>query len=141
MVDDNRTVPELLDRARPLRVDVAALATLERAGLIAKRFSAPSAAESEAASAPRSETEVQQLLAAQQQLGNAIKQQLGVRGYLIMIRLQRANRYSLLVRGPQHYLAQEMPAISDHDPTKRVPISPPAGICAPAWSRRCAEGM
>ena len=91
MVDGNRTVAELLERAGPLRADVAALATLERAGLIAKRFSAPSAADPEAASAPRGESETQQLLAAQQQLSNAIKQHLGFRGYLMMMRLQRAN--------------------------------------------------
>jgi hypothetical protein len=90
MVDGHRTVAEVLERAQALRVDVAALATLERAGLIALRFSAPSAAESEAASAPRSESEVQQFLAAQQQLSNAINQHLGFRGYLMMMRLQRA---------------------------------------------------
>jgi hypothetical protein len=55
----------VLELARALRVDVAALATLERAELIAKRFSAPSTAESEAASAPRGESEVQRFLAAQ----------------------------------------------------------------------------
>ena len=90
MVDGNRTVAEVLERARALRVDVAALATLERAGLIAKRFSAPSGAESEAASAPRSATEVQRFLAAQQQLSNAINEHLGFRGYMMRMRLQRA---------------------------------------------------
>ena len=91
MVDGNRTVAEVLERAQALRVDVAALATLERAGLIAKRFSAPSAAESEATSAPRSESEIQRFIAAQQQLSNAIKQHLGFRGYMMMMRLQRAS--------------------------------------------------
>jgi hypothetical protein len=92
IVDGNRTVAAVLERARPLRVDVAALTTLERAGLIAKRFSAPSAAESEAASAPRSESEVQQFIAARQQLSNAINQHLGFRGYMMMMmRLQRAS--------------------------------------------------
>jgi hypothetical protein len=90
MVDGSRTVAEVLERARALRVDVTALATLERAGMIAKRFSAPSAAESELASAPRSETEVQQFLAAQQQLSDAINEHLGFRGYMMMMRLQRA---------------------------------------------------
>ena len=52
MVDGNRTVAEVLERARVLRVDVSALVTLERAGLIAKRFSAPSSTEA-AAHAPR----------------------------------------------------------------------------------------
>jgi hypothetical protein len=91
MVDGSRTVAEVLDRARVLRVDVTALATLERSGLIAKRFSAPSAAESEVATAPRSETEVQRFLVAQQQLSDAINQHLGFRGYMMMMRLQRAS--------------------------------------------------
>jgi hypothetical protein len=91
MVDGNRTVAEVLERARALRVDAAALATLESAGLIAKRFSAPSAAESEAASAPRSESEIQRFIAAQQQLSNAINKHLGFRGYMMMLRLQRAH--------------------------------------------------
>jgi len=73
MVDGNRTVAEVLERARALRVDVAAVATLERAGLIAKRFSAPSAADPEAASAPRGESETQQLLAAQKQSNSAMQ--------------------------------------------------------------------
>jgi hypothetical protein len=91
MVDGSRTVAEVLERARVLRVDVTALATLERSGLIAKRFSAPSAAEYEAAAAPRSEGEVQQFLTAQQQLSDAINQHLGFRGYMMMMRLQRAS--------------------------------------------------
>jgi hypothetical protein len=91
MVDGTRTVAEVLQRARALRVDVTALATLERAGLIGKRFSAPSAAESDAASAPRSESEVQRFLTAQQQLSNAINEHLGFRGYMMMMRLQRAS--------------------------------------------------
>ena len=91
MVDGHRSVAEVLERARALRVDVTALATLERSGLIAKRFSAPSAAESEAAPAPRSESEVQQFLTAQRQLSNAINEHLGFRCYMMMMRLQRAS--------------------------------------------------
>jgi hypothetical protein len=91
MVDGNRTVAEVLERARALRVDVAALETLERAGLIAKRFSAPSSSDPEAASVPRSESEIQQFLAAQKQLSNAINEHLGFRGYMMIMRLQRAN--------------------------------------------------
>ena len=67
MVDGNRTIAEVLVRARAINADAAAVATLERAGLIAKRFSVPSAAEGETAPAPRSENEVQRFLAAQQQ--------------------------------------------------------------------------
>ena len=90
IVDGTRTVAEVLERARALRVDVSALATLERAGLIAQRFSAPSSAESDAAPPPRSENEVQRFLAAQQQLSDAINKHLGFRGYMMMMRLQRA---------------------------------------------------
>jgi hypothetical protein len=91
MVDGNRSVGEVLERARALRVDASAFATLERAGLIAKRFSAPSAAESQTVSVPRSEDEVQRFLAAQQQVSDTINARLGFRGYLMMMRLQRAS--------------------------------------------------
>ena len=91
MVDGNRTVGEVLQRARALRVDPTAFAELERAGLIAKRFSAPSATESGTAPAARSEDEVQRFLAAQQKVSDAINAHLGFRGYLMMMRLQRAS--------------------------------------------------
>ena len=92
MIDGNRTVAEVLVRARAVRADAAALATLERVGLIAKRFSAPSSSEGdgEAAAVPRSEDEVQRFLTAQQQISDAINNHLGFRGYLMMMRLQRA---------------------------------------------------
>jgi hypothetical protein len=90
MIDGNRTVGEVLERARALRVDTSALSALERAGLIAKRFSVPSVAEDEKASAPRSEEEVERFIAAQQQLSDLINEHLGFRGYLMMMRLQRA---------------------------------------------------
>jgi hypothetical protein len=91
MVDGNRTVGEVLQRARALRVDPTAFAELERAGLIAKRFSAPSATESGTAPAARSEDEVQRFLAAQRKVSDAINAHLGFRGYLMMMRLQRAS--------------------------------------------------
>ena len=91
MINGHRTVAEVLERAGALRLDADAFASLERAGLIAKRFSAPSAAKSGAASAPRSETEVQRFLDAQRQLSDAIKAHLGFRGYMMIMRLQRAN--------------------------------------------------
>lgn len=91
MVDGNRTVAEVLQRGRALRVDASAFAELERAGLIAKRFSAPSAAESANVPVPRSEDEVQRFLAAQQKVSDTINAHLGFRGYLMMMRLQRAS--------------------------------------------------
>src|SRR5438445_287700 len=42
------------------------------------------------APAPRSEDEVERFIAAQQQLSDLINQHLGFRGYLMMMRLQRA---------------------------------------------------
>jgi hypothetical protein len=91
MVDGNRTVAQVLERARVLRVDVTALVTLERAGLIAKRFSAPSSTEAGADTpAVRSENEVERFLAAQQKISDAINEHLGFRGYMLMMRLQRA---------------------------------------------------
>jgi hypothetical protein len=91
MIDGNRTVAEVLERARALRVDASAFAALEREGLIAKRFSAPSAAESETVPVARSEDEVQRFLAAQQKVSDTINAHLGFRGYLMMMRLQRAS--------------------------------------------------
>ena len=91
MIDGNRTVAEVLERARALRVDASAFAALERDGLIAKRFSAPSASESETMPVARSEDEVQRFLAAQQKVSDTINTHLGFRGYLMMMRLQRAS--------------------------------------------------
>jgi hypothetical protein len=90
MIDGKLTVAEILERARALRVDEEALAVLERTGLIAKRFSAPSAVEAEVASAPRGEDEAQRFVAAQRRLSDLINQHLGLRGYLLIMRLERA---------------------------------------------------
>ena len=40
MIDGNRTVADVLDSAKALKLDQRALTALERGGLIAKRFSA-----------------------------------------------------------------------------------------------------
>jgi hypothetical protein len=90
IVDGNRTVEQVLERAQALRVDVSALAALERAGLISKRFSAPSSAEPAQARATRTADEVERFIAAQTRLSDLINQHLGFRGYLMMMRLQRA---------------------------------------------------
>jgi hypothetical protein len=91
MVDGNRTVAEVLERSPGIARRCRRARDLEGAGLIAKRFSAPSSADPEAASTPRSESETQQFLAAQKKLMDAINEHLGVRGYMMMMRLQRAN--------------------------------------------------
>jgi hypothetical protein len=90
MVDGNRTVAQVLERAQALRVDVSALAALERAGLISKRFGAPSSAESAQAPSQRTADEVERFIAAQTRLSGLINEHLGFRGYLMMMRLQRA---------------------------------------------------
>jgi hypothetical protein len=90
MIDGNRTVAEVLDRARPLHVDTMAMLELERAGLIAKRFDAPSSNKAPAGPAPRSEDHVKRFLDAQQLMSNTLSEHLGFRGYLMMMRLQRA---------------------------------------------------
>ena len=42
LIDGNRTVAQVLAKARALKLDERAMTALERGGLIAKRFSAPS---------------------------------------------------------------------------------------------------
>ena len=91
MLDGKLTVAEVLERARALRVDEESILALERAGLVAKRFSAPSDASSPTASMPRSEDEAQRFVALQRRLSDLINQHLGLRGYLLIMRLQRAS--------------------------------------------------
>jgi hypothetical protein len=90
MIDGKRTVADLLDRARALHVDQTAFTELERLGLIVRRFDAPSAAPERAETAPRSAGEVKRFLAVRERMSNAISEHLGFRGYLMMMRLQRA---------------------------------------------------
>jgi len=91
MIDGKRTVADLLQLASALHVDQSAFTELENRGLIARRFAAPSAVTGQVAeAAPRSEGDVQRFLAAQQRMSNAISEHLGFRGYLMMMRLQRA---------------------------------------------------
>jgi hypothetical protein len=91
LIDGNRTVGEVLVKARALKLDQRAMTALERGGLIAKRFSAPSDTESDATSVPvrRSEDEVERYMQAQQLMSDAINAHLGFRGYGLMMRLQK----------------------------------------------------
>src|SRR5262245_42341439 len=90
MVDGNRTIGDVLAKARMLNLDETALSTLESGGLIAKKFSAPSAARGAAVEAPtRSEDEVQRYLRAQQIMSDATNKHMGFRGYGMMMRLQK----------------------------------------------------
>jgi len=93
MIDGNRTVADVLEKARALRLDDSALTALETGGLIAKKFSAPSAIAAPAAEAvapvARSEDEVERFLMAQQRMSDATNKHLGFRGYGLMMRLQK----------------------------------------------------
>jgi hypothetical protein len=91
LVDGNRTIAEVLDKGRALRLDLRALTALERGGLIAKRFSAPSKQQATVDIAPeaRTEDDVQRFMRAQQMMSDAINEHLGFRGYGLMMRLQR----------------------------------------------------
>ena len=93
LIDGNRTVAQVLVKARALRLDERAMTALERGGLIAKRFSAPSVSSGpevrETAAPQRSEDEVERYLQAQQMMSDAINAHLGFRGYGMMMRLQK----------------------------------------------------
>ena len=92
MIDGNRTIGDVLEKARVLRVDGTALDLLESEGLIAKKYSAPSnGATAEAVEAPRSEDEVERFLRAQQLMSDATNAHLGFRGYGMMMRLQKTS--------------------------------------------------
>jgi hypothetical protein len=91
LIDGNRTVAEVLVKARALKLDERAMTALERGGLIAKRFSAPSVAQNDATISPaqRSEDEVERYMQAQQMMSDAINAHRGFRGYGLMMRLQK----------------------------------------------------
>src|ERR1043166_1630415 len=91
MIDGKNTVAEVLERARALRADEESMAALEGAGLVATRFSAPSVTETALAATPRSEDEAQRFIAAQRKLSNVINEHLGIRGYLLIMRLERGS--------------------------------------------------
>src|SRR5207248_7326530 len=90
MIDGNRTVADVLDKARALRLDDNAFETLTLQGLIAPKFSVPGAASNSTAEPQRSEDEVERYLRAQQMMSDAINGHLGFRGYGLMMRLQKA---------------------------------------------------
>jgi hypothetical protein len=89
MIDGSRTVADVLEKVKVLRLDSSALEALEVGGLIARKFSAPSVASNDEDVAPRSDDEVKHFLRAQQRVSDAINEHLGLRGYTLMLRLQR----------------------------------------------------
>src|SRR5437660_7160886 len=90
MIDGNRTVANVLEKARALGLDDKAFETLAIQGLVAPKFSAPSAAVNGALEPQRSEADVERYLRAQQMMSDAINSHLGFRGYGLMMRLQKA---------------------------------------------------
>ena len=89
MVDGNRTVADVLEKARALRLDGSALEALEVGGLIAKKFSAPSAGVNGSEAPKRTEDEVERYMRGQQMMSDAINRHMGFRGYGLMMRLQK----------------------------------------------------
>src|SRR5262249_16419230 len=99
-----------------------AVAALERAGLIARKFSAPSAVKTAAAEPQgRSEDEVERFMTAQRKLSDAINAHLGFRGYLLMLPLQPAHNL--------HHLLDFLPDFGQAV-VKRIGIDAAAPIVA-----------
>ncbi len=91
MVDGQRTVAQTLARAQAMSVGPDVFQQLEKLGLIERRFGARSNAESASeAPAVRSQDDVQRFLTVQKDMNAAISSHLGLRGYGLMLRLQRA---------------------------------------------------
>ena len=105
MIDGNRTVADVLDKARALRLDDNAFETLTLQGLIAPKFSVPGAASNSTAEPQRSEDEVERYLRAQQMMSDAINGHLGFRGYGLMMRLQKAANLHELHDLPRDFAA------------------------------------
>ena len=89
MIDGQHTVAQTLGRARALAVGPDVFEQLEKLALIERRFGARSEAE-EGVAVTRSEDDVQRFLTLQTTMNGAISQHLGIRGYGLMLRLQRA---------------------------------------------------
>jgi hypothetical protein len=90
LVDGKHTVAQILARGQAFHADAGSIAELERAGLIERLFTARSSEQVETGPIVRSEVEVTRFLDAQKALSDAINEHLGFRGYLMMMRLQKA---------------------------------------------------
>ncbi|MEP7062311.1 MAG: hypothetical protein ABI881_07920 [Betaproteobacteria bacterium] len=89
MIDGQHTVAQTLARAQALSVGPDVFEQLAKLALIERRFGARSDAESGVA-AERSQDDVQRFLGLQKSINAAISEHLGIRGYGMMLRLQRA---------------------------------------------------
>lgn len=89
LIDGERTVLQILAKGQSLNLDDRALATLERSGLIAKRYSGRSESDTETIPGERSADEIARFLRAQRMMDAAINHHLGFRGYGLMLRMQK----------------------------------------------------
>ena len=90
MIDGQRTVADVLAKTRALGLDERAIEKLAVDGLIAPKFAARIDAPNDTAEPRRTEDEVDRYLKAQQMMSDAINGHLGLRGYGLMMRLQKA---------------------------------------------------
>lgn len=90
MIDGQRTVADVLAKTRVLGLDERAIEKLAVDGLIAPRFATRADAANNAIEPRRTEAEVERYLKAQQMMSDAINGHLGLRGYSLMMRLQKA---------------------------------------------------
>lgn len=91
IIDGQRTVADVLAKTRALGLDERAIERLAVDGLIAPKFASRTDATNDAAEPQRTEDEVERYLEAQQLMSDAINGHLGLRGYGLMMRLQKAN--------------------------------------------------
>ncbi|MBS0319802.1 MAG: hypothetical protein JSR18_04610 [Proteobacteria bacterium] len=89
MVDGLHSVAQIVARSQALAVGPDVFEQLEKLGLIERRFGTRATAPGESA-APR-EDDVQRFLTLQKSMNQVIGDHLGLRGYGLMLRLQRAN--------------------------------------------------
>ena len=90
LVDGKHTVAQVSARGQAFHANATAFEDLERAGLIARLFGARSTEQLQSEPAEPSADEVRSFLDAQEALRNAIKENLGFRGYGLTMRLQKA---------------------------------------------------
>ena len=91
IIDGQRTVGEVLDKARAFKVNEKDIEALALNGLIAPKFATLNGAANDDAAQERSADEVDRYLKAQKLMNDAIHNHLGIRGYALMMRLQRAD--------------------------------------------------
>jgi hypothetical protein len=100
IIDGQRTVADVLDKTRALGLDERAIEKLAVDGLIAPKFVARTDAANDVIQPQRTDDEVERYRKAQRMISDAINGHLGLRGYGLMMRLQKAGNlrdlYALL---------------------------------------------